>query len=34
MSFLEIMEKEETVITALIDEEIKKKNVMELNSEE
>lgn len=34
MSFLEIMEKEETVITALIDEEIKKKNVMEINNEE
>ena len=34
MSFLVIMEKEETVITALIDEEIKKKNVMEINNEE
>ena len=34
MSFMEIMEKEETVISALLEEEIRRKNVMHLQSEE
>ena len=34
MSFMEIMDKEETVISALLEEEIKNKNVMNLQSEE
>ena len=34
MSFMEIMEKEETVISALLEEETRRKNVMNLQSEE